>query len=68
MLASFEVCFAAACLSVFPSGVVDSKTGASEVSEVRTSSGMFFARAEDHVIESIERRISEWTLMPVGRE
>lgn len=47
------------------SGVVDSATGASAYSQVRTSEGMFFSRAEDHVIEAIERRIAEWTLTPV---
>ncbi|KAL6758810.1 hypothetical protein V8C86DRAFT_2585919 [Haematococcus lacustris] len=47
------------------SGVVDSATGKEAVSDVRTSEGMFFARAEDAVIESIERRVAEWTLTPV---
>lgn len=47
------------------SGVVDSKTGESQLSDVRTSEGMFFNRAEDAVIESIERRLADWTLTPV---
>jgi hypothetical protein len=34
------------------SGVVDTATGGSTISEIRTSSGMFFERAEDPVIES----------------
>lgn len=47
------------------SGVVDSATGASAVSEVRTSEGMFFSRGEDSVIEGVERRLAEWTLTPI---
>ena len=33
------------------SGVVDTETGGSSVSEIRTSSGMFFSREEDAVIK-----------------
>jgi len=47
------------------SGVVDTASGSSAVSSIRTSDGMFFGRAENGVIESIERRLAEWTLMPV---
>lgn len=47
------------------SGVVDTRTGGSEVSDIRTSDGMFFSRAEDRVLEAIERRLAEWTLTPV---
>jgi prolyl 4-hydroxylase len=32
------------------SGVVDTETGGSSISDIRTSSGMFFERAEDPVI------------------
>ena len=28
--------------------------------------GMFLARGQDAVVADIERRIAEWTLMPVG--
>jgi hypothetical protein len=34
------------------SGVVDTETGGSSISDIRTSSGMFFDRAEDPVIKS----------------
>lgn len=47
------------------SGVVDSNTGGSEVSDIRTSDGMFFSRAEDRVIEAVERRVAQWSLTPV---
>ena len=33
------------------SGVVEQKSGGSEVSDIRTSDGMFFSRAEDPLIE-----------------
>lgn len=48
------------------SGVVNAEAGGgSEVSDIRTSDGMFFSRAEDEIIESIERRLAQWTLTPV---
>ena len=48
------------------SGVVNAEEGGgSEVSEIRTSDGMFFNRAEDEIIENIERRLAEWSLTPV---
>jgi len=47
------------------SGVVDTASGSSVLSDIRTSDGMFFTRAEDAVIEAIERRLAEWTLTPV---
>ena len=34
------------------SGVVDMETGGSAISDIRTSSGMFFQRGEDPVIAS----------------
>lgn len=34
------------------SGVVDTETGGSSISDIRTSSGMFFERGEDPVIAS----------------
>ena len=48
------------------SGVVETETGGSEISEIRTSSGVFLDRGEDDVVKAIEERISQWTLMPVG--
>jgi len=47
------------------SGVVETETGASKIDNIRTSDGMFFERAEDPVVEAVERRIANWTHMPV---
>ena len=46
------------------STVVDSKSGGSIASKVRTSDGTFFEHAEDDVIASIEARIATWTKTP----
>ncbi|PRW32905.1 Prolyl 4-hydroxylase subunit alpha-2 isoform A [Chlorella sorokiniana] len=48
------------------SGVVDTKTGNSDISDIRTSSGTFLERGQDDVIAGIEERIARWTLLPVG--
>lgn len=50
------------------SGVVDTDSGSTKIDSIRTSSGMFFNRAEDPIIEGIERRIANWTLLPVGNQ
>ncbi|VFQ70147.1 unnamed protein product [Cuscuta campestris] len=47
------------------SSVVDSKTGKSKDSRVRTSSGMFLSRGRDQVVRSIEKRIADYTFIPV---
>ncbi|KAK1305191.1 hypothetical protein QJS10_CPB11g02052 [Acorus calamus] len=47
------------------STVVDSKTGQSKDSRVRTSSGMFLKRGRDKVIRTIEKRIADFTFIPV---
>ncbi|GAU24949.1 hypothetical protein TSUD_311840 [Trifolium subterraneum] len=47
------------------SSVVDSKTGKSTESRVRTSSGMFLKRGKDKIIQTIERRIADFTFIPV---
>uniref|UniRef100_A0A5B7BPA0 procollagen-proline 4-dioxygenase n=1 Tax=Davidia involucrata TaxID=16924 RepID=A0A5B7BPA0_DAVIN len=47
------------------STVVDSKTGKSKDSRVRTSSGTFLARGRDKIIRNIEKRIADFTFMPV---
>ncbi|EPS68098.1 hypothetical protein M569_06675 [Genlisea aurea] len=47
------------------STVVDSKTGKSKDSRVRTSSGMFLRRGRDAVIRDIEKRIADFTFIPV---
>ncbi|KAG2492260.1 hypothetical protein HYH03_009500 [Edaphochlamys debaryana] len=47
------------------SGVVDSDSGGSVVSDIRTSDGMFFERGEDAIIESVEQRLADWTMTPI---
>ncbi|XP_010536435.1 PREDICTED: probable prolyl 4-hydroxylase 3 [Tarenaya hassleriana] len=46
------------------STVVDSKTGKSKDSRVRTSSGTFLRRGRDKVIRDIEKRIADYTFIP----
>ncbi|KAL3345893.1 hypothetical protein AABB24_024703 [Solanum stoloniferum] len=46
------------------SSVVDSSTGKSMDSRVRTSSGTFLARGRDKVIRDIEKRIADFTFIP----
>ncbi|XP_022769250.1 probable prolyl 4-hydroxylase 3 isoform X3 [Durio zibethinus] len=46
------------------STVVDSKTGKSKDSRVRTSSGMFLRRGQDKIIRDIEKRIADYTFIP----
>eukprot|EP00271_Cylindrocystis_brebissonii_P020405 TRINITY_DN6737_c0_g3_i1.p1 TRINITY_DN6737_c0_g3~~TRINITY_DN6737_c0_g3_i1.p1 ORF type:complete len:351 (+),score=43.01 TRINITY_DN6737_c0_g3_i1:841-1893(+) len=46
------------------STVVDSATGGSVPSEVRTSSGMFLRRGHDHVVAAIEKRIADFSFIP----
>ncbi|PHU26898.1 Prolyl 4-hydroxylase 5 [Capsicum chinense] len=47
------------------SSVVDSSTGKSMDSRVRTSSGTFLARGRDKVIRDIEKRLADFTFIPV---
>ncbi|KAL6226972.1 hypothetical protein ACLB2K_000931 [Fragaria x ananassa] len=47
------------------STVVDSETGKSKDSRVRTSSGTFLSRGRDKVIRNIERKIANFTFLPV---
>ncbi|XP_047325295.1 probable prolyl 4-hydroxylase 3 [Impatiens glandulifera] len=47
------------------STVVDSKTGKSKDSRVRTSSGTFLKRGKDKTIMKIEKRIADFTFIPV---
>ncbi|KAK9062046.1 hypothetical protein SSX86_019230 [Deinandra increscens subsp. villosa] len=47
------------------STVVDSVTGKSKDSRVRTSSGTFLKRGQDETVQAIEKRISEFTFLPV---
>ncbi|KAI4314712.1 hypothetical protein L6164_027592 [Bauhinia variegata] len=47
------------------STVVDSETGKSTDSRVRTSSGTFLARGRDKIVRNIEKRIADFTFIPV---
>lgn len=47
------------------STVVDSETGKSKDSRVRTSSGTFLARGRDKTIRNIEKRIADFAFIPV---
>lgn len=46
------------------STVVDNETGKSVDSDIRTSTGMFFARGENEVIRRIEKRIAVASNLP----
>lgn len=46
------------------SEVADNLSGESELSDVRTSSGMFIRKDMDHIVSGIEERIAAWTLLP----
>ncbi|KAL6749839.1 hypothetical protein V8C86DRAFT_2832280 [Haematococcus lacustris] len=48
------------------SGVSDANTGEGKLSDIRTSSGMFFSRAENPTIAAIEERLARWLMVPVG--
>mmetsp|Transcript_10710 Transcript_10710/g.12535 ORF Transcript_10710/g.12535 Transcript_10710/m.12535 type:complete len:315 (+) Transcript_10710:107-1051(+) len=50
--------------AMLASTVVDSSTGNSVSSSIRTSSGTFLQKAQDEVIENIERRIAEASMVP----
>lgn len=47
------------------STVVDTATGKSVPSQIRTSKGTFLHRGHDDVVEDIERRIAEFAMVPV---
>ncbi|KAF8022654.1 hypothetical protein BT93_F0234 [Corymbia citriodora subsp. variegata] len=47
------------------STVVDSTTGKSKDSRVRTSSGTFLQRGQDKIVRDIEKRIADFTFIPV---
>ncbi|KAJ4714122.1 Prolyl 4-hydroxylase alpha-like protein [Melia azedarach] len=47
------------------STVVDSETGKSKDSRVRTSSGTFLSRGRDKIIREIEKRIADFTFLPI---
>ncbi|OEL38067.1 putative prolyl 4-hydroxylase 3 [Dichanthelium oligosanthes] len=45
--------------------VVDSQTGETNESSARTSSGMFLRREQDKIIRTIEKRIADYTSIPL---
>ncbi|CAH9122570.1 unnamed protein product [Cuscuta epithymum] len=47
------------------SSVVDSETGKSKDSRVRTSSGTFLPRGRDKTVREIEKRIADFTFIPM---
>uniref|UniRef100_A0A6M2ENM9 procollagen-proline 4-dioxygenase n=1 Tax=Populus davidiana TaxID=266767 RepID=A0A6M2ENM9_9ROSI len=47
------------------STVVDSSTGKSKDSKVRTSSGTFLPRGRDKIVRDIEKRIADFSFIPV---
>lgn len=48
------------------SAVVDNASGKSVDSEIRTSTGMFFAKGADEIITRIEKRVAQVTMIPSG--
>ncbi|XP_073012399.1 probable prolyl 4-hydroxylase 3 [Typha latifolia] len=60
-----EYLIASATPRMMKSTVVDSSTGKSKDSSVRTSSGMFLQRGQDKIIRAIEKRIADYTFIPV---
>lgn len=48
-----------------PSMVIDSKTGEEKKAQGRTSKGMYFGLGENHLVTTIEKRISELTNFPI---
>lgn len=48
------------------STVVDNDTGESVPSDIRTSTGTFLDRGHDPIVERIEKRVSQVTMIPVG--
>ncbi|KAK7367251.1 hypothetical protein VNO80_09260 [Phaseolus coccineus] len=51
--------------SMQKSTVVDSETGKSKDSRVRTSSGTFLHRGRDKIVRNIEKKIADFTFIPV---
>nr|2JIJ_A Chain A, PROLYL-4 HYDROXYLASE [Chlamydomonas reinhardtii]2JIJ_B Chain B, PROLYL-4 HYDROXYLASE [Chlamydomonas reinhardtii]2JIJ_C Chain C, PROLYL-4 HYDROXYLASE [Chlamydomonas reinhardtii] len=47
------------------SSVVDNESGKSVDSEIRTSTGTWFAKGEDSVISKIEKRVAQVTMIPL---
>ncbi|PNH09081.1 Prolyl 4-hydroxylase subunit alpha-1 [Tetrabaena socialis] len=47
------------------SSVVDNETGKSVDSDIRTSTGTWFAKGEDEVIARVEKRVAQVTMIPL---
>ncbi|KAJ9525758.1 hypothetical protein QJQ45_003420 [Haematococcus lacustris] len=50
------------------SHVVDSASGKSVDSQIRTSTGTFFSKGEDDIIARIEKRVAQVTMIPVENQ
>ena len=50
------------------STVVDSATGKSKDSDVRTSLGSYFPRGHDEIIKKIENRVAQVSMLPVENQ
>lgn len=50
------------------SAVVDNKSGKSVDSDIRTSTGTFFSKAEDDVVARIEKRVAQVSMIPVEHQ
>ena len=50
--------------SMTKSTVVDTATGKSVDSQIRTSHGTFLRRGQDEVVADVERRIAEFSMVP----
>lgn len=59
----FPTCWNPSCAACVQ--VVDTDTGKFKFDDVRTSSGYFLKRGQDEIIKRLERRIAEWTRLPV---
>jgi hypothetical protein len=62
------MCVIQATPAMEESVVVDSASGERKKSTVRTSTGTFFPRKHDAVIETIEKRVAAVTMIPVGEK
>lgn len=50
------------------SAVVDTTSGLSKKSKVRTSTGTFLPRGYDEVVSRIEKRVAAVTMIPIGKQ
>ena len=62
-----------ACLRLIPAPamrtqVVDPDTGGEKLDDIRTSFGTFLRKGETDVIAAIERRVAEWSQVPLANQ